>query len=176
MLFQHDTLFGMSLVHCIQQQQLGETVCWCLDWPLHHHPDTCWKVLVKMSPRGVSNFKLVILNLYNVARLPFPVATAALDIHMCNICHTPSMHSRVTKWNESLRCWHASNPCRLSSHCWVVNHLLYLWTRSLISCHLLSSESSIAIWHHWAVRACTVVSLRAKAFSNYDARMRVQLN
>ena len=154
MLFQHDTLFGMSLVHCIQQQQLGETVCWCLDWPLCHHPDTCWKVLVKMSPRGVSNFKLVILNLCNVARLPFPVATAALDIHMCNICHTPSMHSRVTKWNESLRCWHASNPCL--SHMCNICHIPSYLSVSLDSFSSQLSSSILRVLHrNMAPLSCT---------------------
>ena len=61
---------------------------------------------------------------------------------------------RVSEQSESLRYCRASRllsllSCRLSSHCWAVYRLLYLWTRSL-ACHcLLSSESSIALgWHH----------------------------
>ena len=48
--------------------------------------------------------------------------------------------------------------CRLSSLCWTVNYLLYLWTRSL-ACHpLLSSKCSIALvlapWAACARKVC----------------------
>ena len=74
------------------------------------------------------------------------------------MCLKPSSCSRVSKWSESLRCWHASRllsllSCRLSSLCWAVNHLLYLWTHSLTCHHVLSSESSVAMAPWAAPRA-----------------------
>ena len=74
------------------------------------------------------------------------------------MCLKPNSCSRVSKWSELLRCWHASRllsllSCRLSSYCWAVNHLLYLWTHSLTCHHVLSSESSVAMAPRAAPRA-----------------------
>ena len=42
--------------------------------------------------------------------------------------------------------------CHLSSHCWRLNHLLFIWTHSLPCCRLLPSKSSV-IMVPWT--ACT---------------------
>jgi len=74
-----------------------------------------------------------------------------LGIRMHIMCLTwnPCEHPH---YNQSvlLCCWHASSSvctllsCHLSSRCQTVNRLMYLSTRSLAICCLLSPESSIA--------------------------------
>ena len=49
--------------------------------------------------------------------------------------------SRVSEWSKSPRCWRASHfllplSCHLSSFCWAVNHLPYIWNHSGIVSYL----------------------------------------
>ena len=70
----------------------------------------------------------------------------------------PPPCSRVSKLNKSLEWWHASHflsplPCHLSSFCWAVNHLPYIWThsgvaRSSVLWVLDLDLHAIAWWHH----------------------------
>ena len=56
---------------------------------------------------------------------------------------SPPIRSRVSEWSKSLgwRCasrFSSPLPCRLSSFCWVVNRLPYIWTHSGIVFYLPS--------------------------------------
>jgi len=71
-------------------------------------------------------------------------------------CCPPPIHSRVSERSKSLRWWCASRfssllSCRLSSFCWAINRLPYIWTRSGVVFYLSSpqprSPCHRAIWH-----------------------------
>ena len=73
------------------------------------------------------------------------------SVVMTMLCclHLSCSHA-VSNQSKSLRCWSASHllsplSCCLSSVCWPVNCLLYLWTCSLACCRLLFSQSSTSI-------------------------------
>ena len=58
-------------------------------------------------------------------------------------CCPPPIRSRVSERSKSLRWWRASRflsllSCRLSSFCWAVNTLPYIWTRSGVIFYLPS--------------------------------------
>ena len=59
------------------------------------------------------------------------------------LCCPPPICSRVSERSKSLECWRASRflsslSCRLSSFCWAVNRLPYIWTRSVFIFYLPS--------------------------------------
>ena len=59
------------------------------------------------------------------------------------LCCPPPICSRVSEQSKSLECWHASRflsslSCRLSSFCWAVNRLPYIWTCSVVIFYLPS--------------------------------------
>ena len=70
----------------------------------------------------------------------------------------PPPRSRVSELSKSLGWWHTSRflsplPCRLSSFCWAVNRLSYIWTRSGVArssvLRVLGFDlHAIARWHH----------------------------
>ena len=80
-------------------------------------------------------------------------------------CCPPPIHSRVSEWSKLLGWWRASRflsllSCCLSSFCWAVNRLPYIWTRSGVVFYLLSPWPR-SPYHH------TMASWRAKRYINY---------